>query len=543
MSAGGAPSKWERRLARDATDKVLPFLLRRVDPANVEEDGVRAAALIALARCARDGSMVHLLLRHAADPHANEEVRESAVLGLGLLRRTDPSARIDPEKLAGVRRLLLALLDDKDVTVRVRSFAALSLGLLADQPYPDDPFARDGRVLVRALWTRLQDSYDEDDLPAALATALGMQPAGGVPDGVYASLHAIATGKAIRGRVWPPLLRSHVLAAYVRLRGPGWLSVCLGCSRNAREHVSVRAAAAIGIARQAAAVTAAERYDAARALLRSLAHESHALVAGLDAIALAALLRADLAAGGEQLVTSLRVDDRLAAAARKSETGVRPFLGLALGLAVHDLTPTTKTSVLVIAAMRDALEDLLRVGRGADDVLGSYAVGLGLAGGAQAHKLLLEILIDTKRDPGLRGHCALALAQTGCATPEVRAALEHAAAERISPRVHAQAVQALALLATNGAATRLLSQMERTRSRHAIAVTAAALGALGDPEACDALLARAGDPVEGTHVRVMAVVALGLICDPEARPSRVLLSAHANYPARTPALQQVFHIQ
>ena len=76
-----------------------------------------------------------------------------------------------------------------------------------------------------------------------------------------------------------------------------------------------------------------------------------------------------------------------------------------------------------------------------------------------------------------------------------------------------------------------------------MAVVAGALGRLGDPDATDTLLALAGDPVEGLEVRIMAVVALGLLYDPEPRPSRVRVTQHANYPARTPALGQLFNIQ
>ncbi len=41
---------------------------------------------------------------------------------------------------------------------------------------------------------------------------------------------------------------------------------------------------------------------------------------------------------------------------------------------------------------------------------------------------------------------------------------------------------------------------------------------------------------------IALIVALGLIFDPEARPSRVRLTTHANYPARTPSLTQIFNI-
>ena len=41
---------------------------------------------------------------------------------------------------------------------------------------------------------------------------------------------------------------------------------------------------------------------------------------------------------------------------------------------------------------------------------------------------------------------------------------------------------------------------------------------------------------------VAAVMAMGLTFVPEPRPSRVLLTRHANYPSLTWSLQQVFNI-
>lgn len=281
----------------------------------------------------------------------------------------------------------------------------------------------------------------------------------------------------------------------------------------------------------------------ARALTRWLPREPNWFAAGLQHIALASLLRADLAAGSAALVDELHVDEILKRGAERGRSMTRPYCALALGLAAYKIEPTTKTNAIVLKKVRGTLARLLARGRGADDALGAQAVALGLAGAASAHKVLLDILEDRKRGASLRGHCALALAQIGCNTLEVRAALHKAAAERVSPQVHLQAVRALAVLAVPEAAGRLVAQLERTRSRHAVAVVASALGRLGDPEATAMLVKLAGDRVEGLNVRIMSVVALGLIYDPEPRPSRVRLTMHANYPARTPALTQVFHIQ
>lgn len=540
---GGAITHWERTVERGAVVKAVPFLMGILDPQAAHDERLMAAALLALGRTVRGPAPVGLFARHASDPTAPTELRESAVLGLGLLRRSDRRLQQSPATLRDVRTFLLGQFDDKDAPTRVRSFAALSLGLLADQPYGARPFERDGRAITRALWARLQRRYPDDDLPVSLLTALGMQPRAGVPGGVLAGLKTIAMDRSFQGRRWEALQRSHALTAYARLGAPAWERIALWALRGTRDHVSMRCAAAIALARGADTFGPTERFDVAQGIARWVPREPNWFAAGLQHITLGALLRADLAAGGERLTGELGLHKTLTRGAERGRSMARPYCRLALGMAIRDLGPTTKTAALVIKDFRALLLRILRKGRGSDDALGACAAALGMGGAASAHKLLLSILEDDKRGASLRGDCALALAHIGCDTPAVRAALHKAAIERISPQVHVRAVRALAVLAVPHAAERLLASMDRTRSRYSVAVAASALGHLGDPVATPRLVALAGDPVEGLTVRVMAVVALGLIHDPESRPSRVRVTAYANYPARTPSLMQLFNIQ
>jgi hypothetical protein len=535
-------SPWARALDLGARQTAIPFLLGLVDPGDPQDERLVAAALIALGRACRDGPPVAVLEHYARDPVASQEVQESAVLALGLLRRSDATRQLPAPRLEGVRRFLVGTFDGTGARLRVRAFAAYALGMLADQPYGTGPMQEQGRLVVHALWTRLRASYPSAELPVALLTALGMQPRAGVPSGVFEGLRALAAGRPLWRRRWDGLLRSHALTAYVRLRGPGWLPLTLGVMRGTREHVAVRAAAAIALRSRAGDLDSDDCFVAARAVLRWLPREPHWFAAGLQLLSLGSLLCEDVRRGDGRLVSSLHVDRVLCRAARDGRSMTRPFAGLALGLAAHGLAPRNKASAALIETMRAALERGLRHGRGADDVLGAYAVGLGLAGAESAYGLLLGILQDRRRGASLRGHCAVALAEIGRNTPELRKALQAAVDERLSPEVHVQAVRALSLLAAPHAVDRLLQQLATTRSRYAVAVIAGALGRLGDPRAAPALVRHARDPLEDMEVRVMSVVALGLIFDPEPVPTRVRMSTDANYPARTPALTQIFNI-
>jgi HEAT repeat protein len=533
---------WERALEKGALDTALPYLLEVLDPASVQDDRMIAAALVALGRIARDATSVAILKRYAARADVRVEVRESAVLGLGLLRRTERSAQLDAETLTGIRTFLFALFDEKDAPTRVRAFALYAIALLSDQPYGDTLFERDGRHVTQALWERLRRRYPAAELPVALLTALGMQPRAGVPTGVLQGLEAISKGKPFRGRRWDALRRSHALAAYARLDGPGWLPMVLWVLRGTREHVSVRAAAAIALTRRAGDLDPDERYQAGRSLLSSLPREPHWFAAGLEQIALGSMLREDLLAGQTRFVEKHRVDRYLRREALQGRTMTRPYAALALGVACYGLEPVNRTCAEVLKEVRGALTHGLRHGRGSDQVLGAYAVALGLAQAEGAHSALLAVLQDRKRGAGLRGHCAVTLGHLGRDTPQLREALHKAAEERVSPLVHQGAVRALALLAAPETAERLLRQLETTRSRFAVGVVAGALGRFGDPQAAGTLVRIARDKVEALRVRLMSVVALGLIFDPEPRPSRVRMTTHANYPSRTSALTQVFNI-
>ena len=197
--ADGEPAtrtSWSERRASISRQAVLPFLLRILDPKGSARDDVRASALIAASKIGNDRLVRSLILRWAQDARAAPLVRESAALAAGLLRRTDPALQTDGESLDRLREGLLGLFDDGHAPTRTRAFAALSLGLLADQPY-GSAFSKDGRLVVRALWTRLDRPDLHRDLRVALLVALGRQPRLGVPDGVREGLRSVSVGQTV----------------------------------------------------------------------------------------------------------------------------------------------------------------------------------------------------------------------------------------------------------------------------------------------------------------------------------------------------------
>ncbi len=531
------------RVERGATLFALPYLMSRIDRTEDVEPGMVSTALIAVARIAREEAPIDLFRLWAVDRRATLEERESAILALGLLRRTEPSRQLDDDELCRVRDFLLMMFDDEKAPMRVRAFAVLSLALLADQPWGRCAIEKDGRLLTRALWRRLEKKYPSQELTIALFTALGHQPPEGVPAGIRERLKKIALGRPVFRRKWDAMERSHALAALARLGGAGCHLTLLNMLRMNRIPDAVQSSALIGLAQRAPAMSSEERVDAARALRRALTNDRHWQVRGLGHITLGIVLATDLRLGHHGVLDRTDVLRYLDGQARKGSTITRPFSALALGLAAFDVPSSSRPTAAALQKIRKTLTWGLCFARGSDEVVGAYAVGAGLARAEGARPLLLEILANRNRGYMLRGHAALALGQLGRATADVTAALLEATRERVAPFIQTQAVRALALLDVPGVREELISQLAgKKTSRPAIAVVAGSLGRVRDPEAVSQLLDLAQDEKASRYVRIAAVMALGLTFDPEPRPSRVLLTTHANYPSLTWSLQQVFNI-
>lgn len=538
-----ATPMWDRRAEHGASSLALPFLLDLLDRRRRTPEALVATALIAVGRIAREKAPIELIQCWALDTKASLEVRESAILGLGLLRRTEPARQFPAVELGAIRRFLIEFFDDEDQPMRLRAFAILSLAFLADQPYPDAAIERDGRLVTRALWRRLRGKYASRDLTIALFTALGHQPARGVPSGVREGLEAIARGRSLWRRKWDAMERSHALAAFARLGGPGCVDALLRTLQSTREHDAVQSAALIGIALNAPALTAQERVETVRTLRGLLTSDRHWLVRGLGHLAMGEFLGADLRAGSHEVLRQTDVLRFLEREAREGSTSTRPFSPVALGLAAHRVGRSSRPIASALDDIRKTLAWGLKRARGSDEIIGAYAVGAGLAKAQNACPLLLDILEDGNRMPCLRGHCALALGQLGRSTEDVVTSLRAATRERVSPFVHLQAVRALVLLDAEGICGELLSQLRgKSPSRPALAAVAVALGRIRAPGAASTLLDLARNEKASLYVRVAAVMALGLTFEPESRPSRVLLTTHANYPSLTWSLAQVFNI-
>jgi len=531
-----------QRRALVARQQIVPFLLRLLDTKRRTRDEVVAAALLALAKLTHEDNAIEVLFRRAEDRQASHLVRESAALAVGLIRRSDAAQQKDGVALDAVRGRLLRLLDDKDAPDRTRAFAALAVGLLGDQPF-GDAFTREGRVITRALWERALRKRSNGEIPVALLTALGMQPPGGVAAEVKEGLRRIVTGRRIGGHGWDANERSHALTALARGRGDDWTAPVYRALTTKRLPTDVRRAAFIALGARCSSLSRRDRLDAAEAAGRGLDLARDNLTRGLGLLALGRLLGADLREDRSWLVERSRAASTLLAAARHGPHGLRGFASLGVALALRGATCADKAALTMRADGLEALTKGFEKSR-EPSVRSAYAVALGLLGPAAqtSAPAMATLLGDRRADAGMRGHIALALAWVGDGSAAARKAMRTALWDRRSVALRSQAALALSFLGGRTETSLLVQELHKARSQWVLAQVAAALGQLDDIRAVPAIIKVAADEKRAEEARALAIASLGLLGDPEPRPSMMRLTRDANYPAKTDALHEAFSI-
>ena len=108
--------------------------------------------------------------------------------------------------------------------------------------------------------------------------------------------------------------------------------------------------------------------------------------------------------------------------------------------------------------------------------------------------------------------------------------------------LRAQAALGIALLGSGRASTQLLRQLRTGKTELLLAQVTIALGRLGELSAVHPLLEHASDEMRSELAQSLGVVALGLLVDPEPRPSLLRLTWSSFYTARTASLEEAFTI-
>ena len=506
---------------------------------------VLTACTIALARLGPvEGGGTSSALR-ALLPHANQEVAETAALGLGLLGRDQDIP------------LLAALVLDTDqgrdavettrVDARVRAFAAYGLGFSARAQQREDV----RRFAVHSLVQALREGAGErQDLAAACVLALGLCPPPPVrvqeldPEAPPASSAQALLAWLLEYAHDPAqadVARAHALTSAARVAAA---SAELG-DESAREPV-VRAC-----------LQRLDPFDDEARELRQSAVLALGFLLDDDGDELDALGRAELAAVPERfpdqstrnfaLIALARIAGRPGAgdtagvareevrahlhhALARGASLQRPWSALALGLLARRVNELGEVAPAAwLAPLRSRLEEE----RSAGD-LSAWALALGLARDESVGALLRERFLD-RRDPYARGHLAEGLGL--CGERRSKALLRENLAENLyRPVLLAQLSLALGLLEDAEAVPVLVEMLSEANSLASQASIAAALGRIGDRRALPALFRLLEDADRPASARAFAAVALGMIGDLRTLPWSAPLAEGVNYRAATATL-------
>lgn len=550
----GGEMRWTERKVREV---VVPALLWAMDPKNAGYTDTESAAYIALAKVTRDPAHIAVLEAGLAqEAKRGLIVRDAAALALGLLRRARPEEMFTAYELDKVRTFLFDVFEDEDYAVRTRGFAAISIGLLGDQPTGSGVHAGDTRGAAEATTARLFDLLREKktrvDLDVGLLMAIGMQPAISLCPEQRETLGCCALKGRIGRDAADPVVRAHAALALGRIGTSGdirSLKAMLTVSRGVKD--GVRRSAAIGLGLLGRFVTGDDRVEVARVLLRQIERPTDTSTTNFALISLAYLLREDVRDGRTDVLGNTRSDEVLLFTARKGKHLNRSFGALALGLVVAEISNDVS-----IEAWQEYREDALSVlregatSKGLDKKMhAAFCLALGIGRDDGSREMLRTILVDRKGDKMLRGYAALALGLIGTPTPEVTKAVADALRERSSEELRRQAAGALGLLGNPripgtrmDAVDLLLSELKEARTQSHKGQVVLALARVGDHRAIERLVDMLRDPGEQDLTRALACAGLGLVGDLEWIPSLARGSKDVNYRASTDLLNEFLSI-
>lgn len=506
--------------------RILPALLAELDRSGGPDAVIEA--LLALGRLAPSLTAAEFRpVQRSIETQlraSNQLVAEAAAIALGASSR---------EEVLGTLQHLLAdgdagrKLAGGEVPQRVRAYAAYGIGLVARASAREDV-----RRFAVASLARTLDSLDRShaDTAAACVLAMGLVPLetwvvrdpGGVPEPVSSSrvavlrrleeLLAARRTSRLDVRALVPLALARmgadlpegrreelkswwaesVLAAVPRGRRDGGdftasLALALGTLGDGDDDpldARVRAA----LVDLASGSELGTRHEALLAIGRVAARPGEGANPSRHRDALAAVLLSDLERG-------------------RSPT--RAFSGTALALAVRGLREQGQA---VPETWSDALGKALASARAPEDQVAA-AVAIALAGDVRHTALVHETFASV---PKGWERCQVALAMGLLGESSSRTLLREFALESTQkPRELRAATEALALIGDHAFAAELVAQLPGLQPQQLQAYVTA-LGAIGEPQAVDALLASLTESSTGASLRGTLCRALGTIADPRA---------------------------
>ncbi len=540
---GPAGPSVETPSARSIATLLVPTLRIVLATASPKHADTIAASTIALAKATDDPADALRITAALDDAHLADMDHEAAALALGCLRRTKPPAAFDGRFYDKLRATLFETIDDRRQARRTRCFAALALGLLGDQATdPGDVFAKDGRLVIRGLWLRLERPDTDDDMAVSMLVGLSLQNPRGVPSAVRDGLRRLAQSGDAGRRRRGSLPRAHALLALARLYDGHGVGLACAIVKSTNEDAHVRRSALLALGLLAPRMEGPDRESLAKTLL-SHAKSGEPNTSGLALVSAARLLSAEFTEGRVSL-QALQLVGSLVDIADHGAADVRPFAALAVGLVSRPIGRSVDDLGFVETRSK-SLDRLRRIyaDDGQDPILrGAFAVALGIAADTGA-RVLLEATVSSRRGSAdVAAYACAGLGLLGEVPASTLGALRRALVDRSSEVLQREAARALGLLGDVRAVPMLVAEVERGGSDHLLARAILALGAIRDISSVGPLCALARRTQSNDLTRALACAGLGLLADLERIPSLSLLGVDSNYMARTEALHEALSL-
>ncbi len=526
---------------------IIPALLWAMDKKNSDHQDTESATYIALAKMAKDAEQIELIKKGLDHKLKHDLItQESAAIALGMLRRAKTDNQFPAVDLDKVRDFLFGVFEDDKYQARTRSFAAMAIGMLGDQPSGSGSYSGHAATTER-MFTLMENSgdYKHPDLLVGVLMGVGMLP----PTSFNKDQREILRTCLNKGRLYrndvQKLHQGYVALTLGRIGNANDIRVLQNAMLNRRnKDKNIQRSCAIGLGQLGRLVSGDDRVAVARTLLDSMKKVKDASTQNFAIISLADLIIADVQADKTDVIGSTKVGEFLLKMADDGKYIQRPFGALALGLIGRAITE--ETTVPAYGEFRSKSLDILRNGlltkkldkRGR----AAFATSLGIIKDNRSVKSLVALVKDSKEDQELRGYAALALGLIGHGTNDVLIPIREALKERRSEELRQQTATALGLLKDKEAVPLLLEELRRAKSQNVKGQVVLALAKIGDARAVEPLVNLLKDKKEQDLTRALACAGLGVIGDLEWLPSLSRISLDVNYRASTDAVNEVLSL-
>jgi HEAT repeat protein len=548
---GGQQGGATQGTASKVESDIIPALKWAMDPDNAGHQDVESASYIALAKVTKFPDDIERIRQGLIlDGKKRDPVTiESAALALGLLRRQESAKQFSATELDKVRTVLFGVIEDDKYHTGARAFAAMSLGLLGDQPTGSGEYAGDIEAAQKTtsahLWDLLQQRYKDDgSVQVSLLIALGLQSKKSITEDMQSEL-ANATLKGRLGKEEISTeVRAYAALALGRIGTPAAIKP-LQTALTARTVSSqVQRSVAIALGLLGRLVPVETRLEIAKVLKEGIEKNSDNSIKNFGIISLAYLVNKDIEEGRTDVLDSAKVGDYLLQVTKDGGYIQRPFGALALGLIGRQLSDTGNTIKAYEEFKQKSLESI-RDGFQSQKLdkrsRAGFAIALGIIRDTYQRKALTAVVADGKEDRELRGYSAIALGLIKSPNEEIRKTLREALTER-SEEMRQQVATALGLLQDSGAVDTLMTALQEAESQNLKGQIVLALAKIGDARAVAPMVKLLKDTKEGDLTRALACAGLGVVGDLEWIPSLSRISKDINYRASVFYVNEVLSI-